>query len=59
MADCVVLGLMRKEHPEVALSVKTRHAIHGVLNHSRDTITHLQEGGILDEDDADKLLRVS
>ena len=52
-------GLMRKEHPGVALSVKTHQAIRSVLNHCRDTIKHLLEGGLLDETDAEKLFQVS
>ena len=51
-------GLMRKEHPGVALSVKTHQAIRSVLNHSRDTIKQLLGGGVLDECDAEKLLLV-
>ena len=51
-------GLMRKEHPGVALSVKTHQAIRSVLNHCRDTIKHLLEGGLLDETDAEKLFQV-
>ena len=53
------VGLMRKEHPGVALSVKTHQAIRSVLNHSRDTIKQLLGGGVLDESDAEKLLLVS
>lgn len=51
-------GLMRKEHPGVALSVKTHHAIRSVLNHCRDTIKQLLGSGLLDESDAEKLLLV-
>ena len=51
-------GLMRKQHPGVALSVKTHQAIRSVLNHSRDTIKQQLGGGVLDESDAEKLLLV-
>lgn len=51
-------GLMRKEHPGVALSVKTHHAIRSVLNHCRDTIKQLMGAGMLDETDAERLFRV-
>lgn len=51
-------GLMRKEHPGVALSVKTHHAIRSVLNHCKDTIERLLESGVLDEPDAELLLKV-
>ncbi len=50
---------MRKEHPGVALSVKTHQAIRSVLNHCRDTIRHLLESGMLDENDSEKLFQVS
>jgi len=49
---------MRKDHPGVALSVKTHQAIRSVLNHCRDTIKQLLGGGLLDENDAEKLFRV-
>ncbi|XP_071957219.1 sperm-specific sodium:proton exchanger-like isoform X2 [Antedon mediterranea] len=49
------LGLLQREHPGIAVSVKTRQAIRTVLNHSRDTITELQGAGLLDETDAHKL----
>ena len=49
---------MRKDHPGVALSVKTHQAIRSVLNHCRDTIKQLMGGGLLDENDAEKLFRV-
>ena len=59
LLDAFFSGLMRKEHPGVALSVKTHQAIRSVLNHSRDTIKQLLGGGVLDESDAEKLLLVS
>ena len=52
-------GQMKKEFPGVALSVKTRQAIRAVLNHCRSTLVELQEKGILEEHDAETLLRVS
>ena len=51
-------GRLRKEHPGVALSVKTHHAIRSVLNHCRDTIRQLLGSGVLDEVDAELLLNV-
>ena len=59
VSKLMCVGLMRKEHPGVALSVKTHQAIRSVLNHSRDTIKQLLGGGVLDESDAEKLLLVS
>ena len=53
------LGLLRKEHPGVAQSVKTHHAMRSVLNHCMDTVKKMLGSGILDQNDADKLFSVS
>ena len=53
------LGLLRKEHPGVAQSVKTHQAKRSVLNHCMDTVKKMLGGGILDQSDADKLFSVS
>ena len=53
------LGLIRKEHPGVALSVKTHQATRSVLNHCQEVIKHILSNGMLDEIDANKLLKVS
>ena len=53
------LGLLRKDHPGVAQSVKTHQAIRSVLNHCVDTVRKMLGSGILDESDADQLLSVS
>ena len=50
-----LLGLLQRDHPGIAVSVKTRQAIRTVLNHSRDTIHELQGAGLLDEMEAHKL----
>ena len=52
------LGLLRKEHPGVAQSVKTHQAIRSVLNHCDDTVRKMLGSGILDQSDADKLFLV-
>ncbi|XP_078585490.1 sperm-specific sodium:proton exchanger-like isoform X2 [Branchiostoma floridae x Branchiostoma japonicum] len=49
------LGLLQRDHPGIAVSVKTRQSIRAVLNHSRDTIREMQGGGLLDETEAKKL----
>uniref|UniRef100_UPI00398F830F sperm-specific sodium:proton exchanger-like isoform X2 n=1 Tax=Pristiophorus japonicus TaxID=55135 RepID=UPI00398F830F len=49
------LGLLQRDHPEIAISVKTRQAIRTVLNSARDTIHALQSGGLLDDAEASKL----
>lgn len=53
------LGLLRKEHPGVAQSVRTHHAMRSVLNHCMDTVKKMLGSGILDQNDADKLFSVS
>lgn len=50
--------MLRKEHPGVALSVKTHHATRSVLNTCRDTVRQLLGGGLLDEPDAELLMMV-
>ncbi|CAH1258973.1 SLC9C1 [Branchiostoma lanceolatum] len=49
------LGLLQRDHPGIAVSVKTRQSMRAVLNHSRDTIREMQGGGLLDETEAKKL----
>ena len=51
------LGLLQRQHPGVAISVKTRQAIRTVLNNSRDTLNELQSNGALDNEEASKLNR--
>ncbi len=52
------MALIRKEHPGIALSVKTHQATRSVLNHCQDVIQQIISNGMLDETDADKLLKV-
>ncbi|XP_067901963.1 sperm-specific sodium:proton exchanger-like [Heterodontus francisci] len=49
------LGLLQRDHPEIAISVKTRQAVRTVLNSARDTIHALMAGGLLDDAEALKL----
>ncbi len=58
MSVYVNAGELRKEHPGVALSVKTHQATRSVLNQCRDTVRHLLGGGLLDETDAELLMMV-
>ena len=53
------MGLIRKEHPGVALSVKTHQATRSVLNHCQEVVKQILSNGLLDEIDANKLLKVS
>ena len=52
------LGLIRKEYPGIALSVKTHHATRAVLNHCQELIKSIYGNGLLDEVDYEKLLQV-
>ncbi|KAK6191717.1 hypothetical protein SNE40_003328 [Patella caerulea] len=49
------LGILQKEHPQIALSVKTRQAARSVLNSLRDGIQKLLEDGVLQESETEKL----
>ncbi|XP_051885654.1 sodium/hydrogen exchanger 10-like [Pristis pectinata] len=49
------LGLLQRDHPEIAISVKTRQAVRTVLNSARDTVHALMSGGLLDDAEALKL----
>ncbi|KAK6191720.1 hypothetical protein SNE40_003331 [Patella caerulea] len=52
------LGLLQKQHPDIALSVKTRQAVRSVLNNLRDGIRELHEDGVLIESERDKLQKM-
>ncbi|MGH0144912.1 UNVERIFIED_CONTAM: hypothetical protein FKN15_019345 [Acipenser sinensis] len=52
------LGLLQRDHPAIAISVKTRQAIRTVLNSERDTIHALMSGGLLDDNEALKLEKI-
>ncbi|CAL8091440.1 unnamed protein product [Orchesella dallaii] len=43
------MGLLQKDHPEIAIAVKTRHASRAVLNSMRDSLLELKEDGLVDE----------
>ena len=51
--------MLQREHPGIAISVKTRQAIRTILNNARDVIHELKGGGLLDEAEAVKLESVS
>jgi sodium/hydrogen exchanger 10/11 len=51
-------GLLQKEYPGIAISVKTRQSIRSVLNTAMDTVHNLRGGGLLDETEAKKLEKV-
>ncbi len=51
---CVV-GMLQKEHPGIAVSVKTHQASRRILNNIRDKILELRGEGLLDENEAHKL----
>jgi len=37
-------GLLQRDHPGIAISVKTRNAVRTILNHTRETIHQLYAG---------------
>ncbi|XP_077965661.1 sperm-specific sodium:proton exchanger-like isoform X2 [Styela clava] len=43
------MGLLQRDHPGIAISVKTKSAVRTILNQTRDTIYQLCAGGVLDE----------
>ncbi|KAJ8298747.1 hypothetical protein KUTeg_022807 [Tegillarca granosa] len=49
------LGMLQKQHPDIALSIKTRQAIRSVLNNLRDGIHELLMDGILELAEGHKL----
>ncbi|ESO97538.1 hypothetical protein LOTGIDRAFT_152631 [Lottia gigantea] len=49
------LGILQKENPQIALSVKTRQAARSVLNSLRDGVQKLLEDGVLQESETEKL----
>ncbi|KAJ7997849.1 hypothetical protein DPEC_G00216430 [Dallia pectoralis] len=49
------IGLLQRDYPEAAISVKTRQAIRAVLNSERDAIHTLVSEGLLDVVEASKL----
>ncbi|XP_076825235.1 sperm-specific sodium:proton exchanger-like [Clavelina lepadiformis] len=51
------MGLLQRDHPGIAISVKTRNAIRTILNNSRDAIQQLCSGGVLDETEMQLLER--
>ncbi|KAI4889848.1 hypothetical protein NFI96_010474 [Prochilodus magdalenae] len=52
---CWSAGLLQRDYPEIAISLKTRQAARAVLNSKRETIQTLMLGGLLDEVEASKL----
>ena len=51
-------GLLQRNYPEIAISVKTRQATRAVLNSERETIGSLMLIGLLDEVESKKLKKV-
>lgn len=51
-------GMLTKQHPDIALSIKTRQAIRSVLNQLRDGIHELLTDGILEEAEGNKIEKV-
>lgn len=49
------MGLLQKEHPGIAIAVKTRHASRAVLNQMRESLLELKEDGLVDEQEFEAL----
>ncbi|CAL8104179.1 unnamed protein product [Orchesella dallaii] len=49
------MGILQKNHPGIAIAVKTRHASRSVLNHMKSTLNELRVDGLLDEKENDLL----
>lgn len=52
------LGLIRKEYPGIALSVKTHHATRAVLNQCQELVKSIFNNGLIDDVDTELLLQV-
>lgn len=52
------LGMLQKQHPDIALSIKTRQAVRSVLNNLRDGIHELLSDGIIEETEGIKLEKI-
>ena len=50
--------MLTKQHPEIALSIKTRQAVRSVLNQLRDGVQELTMDGIIEETEGHKLEKV-
>ena len=48
-------GFLQREHPGIAISVKTRQATRSVLNNLLDTLAQLRSNGVMDKSEALKL----
>ena len=47
--------MLQKEHPGIAVSIKTQQAARRILNNLRDKIAELRGEGVLDEEEGTKL----
>nr|CAD7259290.1 unnamed protein product [Timema shepardi] len=56
--DQLLLGLMQRDRPWIAITVKTRQAIRSILNNLRDSVLELKDGGLLDAVEYPKLIEV-
>nr|CAD7452751.1 unnamed protein product [Timema tahoe] len=52
------LGLMQRDRPWIAITVKTRQAIRSILNNLKDSVLELKDGGLLDAVEYPKLMEV-
>ena len=54
----VLLGMLTKKYPDIALSIKTRQASRSVLNQMRDGVQELTMDGIIEEAEGHKIEKV-
>ncbi|XP_067000052.2 sperm-specific sodium:proton exchanger [Anabrus simplex] len=52
------LGLLQRDRPWIAVTVKTRQAIRSILNNLKDAVFELKDGGLLDDAEFIKLLEM-
>jgi sodium/hydrogen exchanger 10/11 len=50
------MGIMQKDHPGIAIAVKTHHASRAVLNQMKESLTELKEDGLVDEKESDIMM---
>lgn len=54
----IIIGQVRRLHPDVVLSVKTHQASRSVLNYQKEIVIKLHNLGLIEQVDEEKLLEV-
>ncbi|CAG7822907.1 unnamed protein product [Allacma fusca] len=50
------MGIMQKDHPGIAIAVKTHHASRAVLNQMKESLMELKEDGLVDAKESDIIM---